>query len=107
MDVQRYVPDELHNLVVPDEAFEADDGAIGIGIRESAPAGGEGRDAFGADGEDELALCVEVEEGFVVDGAVDVEEVDWGPAVGEGPVSGEDFFRGEMVVVDHVADFER
>ena len=86
------MPDEFHDLVVPGEAFEADDGAIGIGVRESAPAGGEGEDAIGADDEDELALGVEVEEGFVVDGAVDVEEVDGGPAVGGGPVSGEDFF---------------
>lgn len=99
--------DELHDVFVLGEAVEGDDGAVGVGIRESAPAGGEGGDAFGADGEDELALGVEVEEGFVVNGAVDVEEVDWGPAVGEGPVSREDFFRGEMVVVDHVADFER
>ena len=74
---------------------------------ERAPTGGEGEDAFGSDGEDESAPGVEVDEGFVVDGPVDVEEVDGDPAGREGPVAGEDLVGGEMVVVDHVADFER
>ena len=48
-----------------------------------------------------------MDEGFVVDGSVDVEEVDGCPAVGELPVAGEDLLGGEMKMVDHVADFER
>ena len=111
MDVQPHTPDKLHDLVVFDELFEADECPRGhiSGVVESggAPASGEAEDAFGSDSEDEFALGVEVEEGFVVDGSVDVEEVDGGPSFGEVPVAGEDLFGGEMVVVDHVADFAR
>ena len=101
------MPNKLHDLFVADEVFEADGRGGIVGVVECAPASGEAEDAFGSDGEDELALGVEVEEGFVVDGAVDVEEVDRGPAFGKVPVSGADLFGGEMVVVDHGADFER
>ena len=110
MDVQRDMPHKPHNLFVANEPFEADirHRCIIVGIRESgSEASGEAEDRFGSDGQDECALGVEVEEGFVVDCPVDVEEVDGGPAGGEGPVSGEDFFGGEMVVVDHGADFGR
>ena len=111
MDVEHNMANELDNLFVPDEAFEADgrrrSGGVVVVVECGAPASGEAEDAFGSDGQDEFALGVEVEEGFVVDGSVDVEEVDGGPAFGEVPVSGEDLFRGEMVVVDHAADFER
>ena len=104
------MPHKPNNHFVPNQAFKPDirHRSIVVGIRESgSEASGEAEDRFGSDGQDECALGVEVEEGFVVDCAVDVEEVDGGPAVGEVSVSGEDLLGGEMVVVDHGADFGR
>ena len=97
MDFQSDVSDEIHGFLALCEYFE-------VGLTRT---GGEAEYTFWSDCEDEFALGVEMEDGFAVDRAADVDEVDRCPSFGQGGVPGCDPFGCEMVMVDHLTNFGR